>query len=78
MAKKIFEGTVIKSHQKTIRVEIEGFTKHPVYSKILKRKKSILAHDEGDEAKVGDRVMIEETRPISLRKSFTLKKILTK
>lgn len=76
MAKKILEGTVLKAYSKTIRVEIEGSFKHPIYSKIIKRTKSILSHDEKGEAKVGDRVVIEESRPISLKKSFTLKKIL--
>jgi len=76
MAKKIFEGTVLKAYSKTIRVEIEGSFKHPVYSKIIKRTKSFLAHDERGEAKVGDRVLIEESKPVSLKKSFVLKKIL--
>lgn len=78
MAKKILTGDVVKTSEKTIRVEIVSLIKHPIYGKMVKRKKNILAHDEKNEAKIGDVVEIEEVRPISRKKSFTLKKRLDK
>lgn len=78
MSKKLFEGTVVKTYHKTIRVEVESLVKHPIYSKVIKRKKNLLAHDEAGTAKIGDTVVVEETRPISLKKSFILKKVVGK
>lgn len=77
MARKTLEGTVITSAQKTAKVEIENFVKHPIYSKVMKRKNNILAHDENNISKVGDRVLIEECRPVSLNKSFVIKKVIS-
>lgn len=78
MAKKILEGIVVKAGHKTIRVETETMVKHPIYSKVVKRRKCILSHDESGIAKVGDKVVVEETRPISAKKSFILKNVLGK
>lgn len=76
MSKKILEGIVVRAKEKTVRVEIESSVKHPIYSKVIKRKKIILSHDEENIAKPGDRVEIESCRPISLKKSFIVKKVI--
>jgi small subunit ribosomal protein S17 len=72
-------GTVI-SHkmQKTIVVEIENRYAHPIYSKIMTKTKKYLVHDEMDESDIGDQVLVEECRPLSRRKRWTLRKIISK
>ena len=62
--------------QKTIVVKAERRVRHPLYGKEMNIYKKMYAHDEKDEAKVGDRVMIEETRPLSKLKRWRLVKIL--
>lgn len=61
---------------KTITVEISDKIKHPVYKKMLKRSSRLKAHDEDNVAKIGDRVLVMETRPLSKSKRFRLVKIL--
>tara|TARA_B100000508_G_C11459172_1_gene278303 strand:+ start:652 stop:843 length:192 start_codon:yes stop_codon:yes gene_type:complete len=56
----------------TCTVAVERYVKHPKYKKYLRRTKKYLVHDAGNTAKVGDKVEIKETRPISKRKSFEL------
>ena len=51
-------------------VDVERTFKHPIYKKYIKRSKKYHAHDETDTLKVGDKVMIEETRPISKLKTW--------
>ncbi len=51
-------------------VEIERTFKHPIYKKYIKRSKKYHAHDETDALRVGDKVMIEETKPISKLKTW--------
>jgi small subunit ribosomal protein S17 len=58
--------------QKTIVVELEDRVKHPLYGKIIKRSKKYHAHDEGNDFKEGETVRIEETRPISKLKTWTV------
>lgn len=55
---------------KTVSVAIERLIKHPVYGKYVRRTSKVLAHDESNECKTGDRVAIRECRPISRRKSW--------
>ena len=55
---------------KTVVVEVESFTIHPRYRKRFKMHKKYKAHDEKNEYKTGDEVIIEETRPLSKDKSF--------
>ncbi|MDD5618407.1 MAG: 30S ribosomal protein S17 [Candidatus Omnitrophica bacterium] len=64
--------------QKTIVVRVERFARHAKYSKTIKSFNKFKAHDEKNEAKTGDRVLIEETRPISKDKRWRLVKILNK
>ncbi len=63
--------------QKTIVVEVRRRVPHPRFRKIVKRTSKFFAHDETGEAKVGDRVLIEETRPISKKKCWKLKEVLS-
>lgn len=72
-------GTVVSDRMdKTIAVLVERSVKHPVYGKIIRRKSKIHAHDEHNACKVGDSVIIVESRPISKRKSWRLQSISTR
>ena len=62
----------------TITVQITERYKHPLYKKILKHSKKFLAHDENNEAEIGDKVLIAETRPLSKNKHFRLVEIIEK
>ncbi len=76
MAKKIV-GTVTSDKQdKTIVITETSRHTHPLYGKQYTRSRKFVAHDEKNEAKVGDSVEIIETRPISRHKSFTLGRII--
>lgn len=63
---------------KTIIVEVERRVQHSEYTRTIKRTSRFHAHDEGNTAKVGDRVRIEETRPLSKLKRWRLREILGK
>ncbi|MBE3595361.1 MAG: 30S ribosomal protein S17 [Candidatus Carbobacillus altaicus] len=63
---------------KTIVVTVETYKRHPLYGKRVKYSKKYKVHDEGNTAKVGDTVLIMETRPLSKEKRFRLVKILEK
>lgn len=63
---------------KTVVVEIENRYSHPIYSKTLIKTKKYLAHDELEEANIGDQVLVQECRPLSKRKRWKLIKILSK
>lgn len=62
---------------KTIKVELVRRVPHPKFGKIVKRSTTVLAHDEKEEAKPGDRVVVMETRPISKSKSWRLMEVLS-
>ena len=71
MPKRILSGIICKAtNKKTVIVEVERTFKHPIYKKYIKRSKKYHAHDESDALRVGDRVTIEETRPISKLKTW--------
>ena len=71
MPKRILSGTICKAtNEKTVVVEVERTFKHPIYKKYIKRSKKYHAHDETDALRVGDKVLIEETRPISKLKTW--------
>jgi len=74
MPKRILIGTVVSDKtDKTVTVLVERKVKHPLYGKIIRRSKRYNAHDEANEYKPGDVVRIEETRPISKTKTWTVK-----
>lgn len=76
---KTFVGTVSSSTaDKTIVVTVNTSKTHPIYRKQYTVSKKFMAHDEKNEAQQGDRVSIIETRPLSARKRFALKKVLEK
>ena len=71
MPRRILSGTICKAtNKKTVVVEVERTFKHPIYKKYIKRSKKYHAHDETDALVVGDKVMIEETKPISKLKTW--------
>ncbi len=77
--KKSFIGNVISDRMdKTVVVAVEKMVRHPLYGKYIKRRVKYMAHDEGNECGVGDRVVIVETRPLSRRKRWRVKQILEK
>ena len=75
--KKEFVGFVKSDKMnKTIVVTIETLTLHPLYKKYVKRIKNVKAHDETNNAKIGDRVRVVECRPLSKEKCWKLAEIL--
>jgi small subunit ribosomal protein S17 len=76
-AARSLEGRVVSNKMnKTITVLIERRVRHPLYGKIVTRRTKLKAHDEKNESKEGDLVMIEECRPLSRTKSWRLVKVL--
>jgi len=74
---KTLTGVVSSSKaDKTITVTVVTRKTHPIYKKQYSESKKFMAHDEKNEAEVGDKVIISEVRPISARKRFTLSKIV--
>ena len=72
-------GRVVSNKMdKTVAVLIQRTVKHPLYEKYIKRSTKLLAHDEKNECKEGDTVVIESSRPISKRKAWRLQKIVTR
>lgn len=61
---------------KTVVVAIQTLVKHPLYGKILKRTYKLKAHDENNDCKIGDRVKVMETRPLSKDKRWRLVEII--
>jgi small subunit ribosomal protein S17 len=73
MPKRVLNGVVCSSNsQKTVVVKVERTFKHPMYKKYIKRSKKYHAHDESDALKVGDKVYIEETKPVSKLKTWVV------
>jgi len=70
-------GVVVSNKMdKTIAVEIERRVRHPLYGKYVRRTTKVLAHDEQNQCREGDRVSIRECRPFSKRKAFTLDTVI--
>jgi|TARA_B100000929_G_scaffold269209_1_gene238607 small subunit ribosomal protein S17 len=63
---------------KSITVAVERTYRHPVYKKVVRRTKRVLAHDEGNQCQVGDVVRIIESKPLSRRKRWRLQRIVSK
>ena len=78
-AKQELIGKVVSaSNNKTITVNVETSKRHPLYKKNVKYSKKYAAHDEKNEAKVGDTVRISMTRPLSKTKRYELVKVIEK
>ena len=78
-SKKRLQGVIVsdKMH-KTRVVEVERLVRHPLYNKVLRKRKKFYAHDEEGKAKTGDFVVLEETRPISKLKRWRIVEIKKK
>ncbi|MBW0168509.1 MAG: 30S ribosomal protein S17 [Vulcanococcus sp.] len=78
MATKERVGTVVSDKMdKTVVVAVENRFPHPIYQKTVSRTKRYKAHDEENACKVGDRVRITETRPLSRTKRWAVAEVLT-
>ncbi len=74
----VMKGVVLSSKtDKTVTVNVERIFQHPVYKKIVRKKKKYLAHDEKNQCKAGDVVKIKLVRPISKRKKWLVVEIET-
>jgi small subunit ribosomal protein S17 len=77
--KAVVTGVVVADKMdKTVKVAIERQIRHDLYGKIQRRTSTFLAHDEKNEAKIGDRVAITETRPLSRRKRWVVTSVVEK
>ena len=77
--RKVYRGTVVSDKMdKTITIIVETKKTHPLYGKRVKYSKKFKAHDENNEARIGDTVVIMETRPLSATKRFRLVEIVEK
>lgn len=75
--KTTMTGIVVSTKaEKTVSVDVERIFKHPVYKKIVRKKKKYLAHDENNRCKPGDVVRIQLVRPISKRKKWLVLDVL--
>jgi small subunit ribosomal protein S17 len=73
MPKRTLQGVVVSDKQaKTVVVRVDRRFTHPIYKKTIRRSKNYHAHDEKDEFSIGDTVWIEESRPISKLKRWTV------
>jgi small subunit ribosomal protein S17 len=75
--RKVREGLVVSDKMdKTVVVAVEDRVKHPLYGKVIRRTNKLKAHDEANEAGVGDRVLLMETRPLSATKRWRVVEII--
>lgn len=75
--RKVRRGVVVSNKMdKTIVVKVERLMKHPLYKKYIKQTKKFYAHDEANDANIGDTVEITETRPLSKNKRWRLSNIV--
>ncbi|MBR2280181.1 MAG: 30S ribosomal protein S17 [Ruminococcus sp.] len=78
MRKTVIGRVASDKMDKTIVVVIEDSVKHKLYNKVVKRSRRLKAHDENNEAHIGDRVKVMETRPLSKDKRYRLVEIVEK
>jgi len=77
--RKVREGRVISSRMnKTIVVAVERRFRHPRYEKIIRRTSKLYAHDDQNECRIGDKVKVMESRPVSKLKRWRLVQVLEK
>jgi small subunit ribosomal protein S17 len=73
MPRRQLQGTVVSTQMdKTAVVLVERMKAHPLYRKVIRRHKRYMAHDDGNEARAGDVVVIEECRPLSRHKRWQI------
>jgi small subunit ribosomal protein S17 len=76
-SRRVLTGTVVSdANDKTITVKVDTYKKHRLYGKRVKQSKKFAAHDEANQAHIGDVVKIMETRPLSKSKKFRLLEIV--
>jgi small subunit ribosomal protein S17 len=76
-AKAELQGVVVSDRmQKTVVVSVERHVQHPVYGKTQRRTSKFLAHNENNQARLGDRVAIVESRPLSRRKRWIVTRVI--
>jgi len=76
-ARKVREGIVVSDKMdKTVVVSVEDRVKHALYGKVMRRTSRLKAHDENNDAHIGDRVLVMETRPLSATKRWRLVEIV--
>ena len=77
--RKVVQGVVVSDKMdKTIVVLVEDRVKHPLYGKVMTKSSRLKAHDETNDAGIGDRVRVMETRPLSATKRWRLVEIVEK
>jgi small subunit ribosomal protein S17 len=77
--RKVREGWVISNRMnKTIVVAVERYFRHPQYEKVIRRTSKLYAHDDKNECRIGDKVKVMETRPLSKLKRWRLLTVLKK
>jgi small subunit ribosomal protein S17 len=75
--RKIRVGVVVSDKMdKTVVVRVDGQLRHPLYTKTVRRTSKLSAHDEGNAARVGDKVRVMETRPLSKSKRWRVVEIM--
>ncbi len=75
--RQVLVGTVVSDKMdKTVTIQVERTVMHQLYRRYIKRRKKYAAHDEANECREGDRVMIESCRPLSKRKRWRVREIL--
>ncbi len=71
------EGVVLSDRMdKTVVVEVTRLRRHQLYKKVIRQRRKLMAHDEGETCRVGDRVRIVESRPLSRHKHWVVETIL--
>jgi small subunit ribosomal protein S17 len=74
---KALAGLVVSDKMdKTVVVQVERLVKHPVYKKYVRRRAKFMAHDENNDCRVGDTVLIRQSRPLSRHKRWRVSKVL--
>lgn len=77
--RRTLQGTVTSNKmQKSIVITVESKVMHPVYKKYVKRRRKYMAHDETSQCAIGDVVEIIETRPLSRRKNWAVRRVVVK
>lgn len=75
--RRLIQGVVVGDQMdKTVMVAVSRTSRHRLYGKVMRRTKKYMAHDEANECRVGDRVEIIESRPLSRRKRWSVKRII--